>query len=81
MLFIEAAKGAKAMDAKTLMATFEKVKTPIDLGTVGPWSMVGKTNQIPGFSRIVNPTIDIGVVENGEVIAKTGFVNPFEPPK
>ena len=80
MLFAEAAKGAKAMESKALMEAFEAVKKPIELKTVGPWSVVGKLNQIPGFSRIVNPTIDIGVVENGEVIAKTGFINPFAPP-
>jgi branched-chain amino acid transport system substrate-binding protein len=81
-LFAEAAKGAKKFDAKTLMATFEAVSTPIELGTSGPWSMVGKTNQVPGFSRIVNPTITVGVVEGGEIVSKGGgFVNPLAPPE
>jgi branched-chain amino acid transport system substrate-binding protein len=81
-LFAEASKGTKGFDPKALMATFEKVSTPIELGTSGPWSMVGKTDQIPGFSRIVNPTITVGVIEGGEIVSKGGgFVNPLGPPE
>jgi branched-chain amino acid transport system substrate-binding protein len=80
-LFAEAAKGAKQFEPKALMAAFEAVSKPIELGTSGPWSMVGKTNQIPGFSRIVNPTVTVGVVEGGEIVSKGGgFVNPLGPP-
>jgi ABC-type branched-subunit amino acid transport system substrate-binding protein len=81
-LFAAAAGGAKSFDPAGLQAAFEKVAKPIELGTSGPWSVVGKTGQIPGFSRIVNPTIVTGVIEGGEAVSSgTGeFVNPFAPP-
>jgi branched-chain amino acid transport system substrate-binding protein len=81
-LFADAAAGAKSFDSAGLQATFEKVAKPIELGTSGPWSVVGKTNKIPGFSRIVNPTIVTGQIEGG-VYKSSGsgeFVNPFAPP-
>jgi ABC-type branched-subunit amino acid transport system substrate-binding protein len=79
-LFAKAAAGAKRFDKAGLMAAFRKVTKPINVGTAGPWSVVGKLRKIPGFSRIVNPTVVFGTVRGGRVAPMAGgFVNPFIP--
>jgi ABC-type branched-subunit amino acid transport system substrate-binding protein len=77
-LFAKAAVGAKRFTNVGLLAAFRAVARPINIGTAGPWSIVGKTGKIPGFSRIVNPTVVFGTVRGGKVVPMPGgFVNPF----
>ena len=77
-LFAEGAKTATSFDPATMMSTFQSISTPIDIRTLGPWSVVGNTGKIAGAPRIVNPTVTLGTIRNGEYISDgKGFVNPF----
>jgi ABC-type branched-subunit amino acid transport system substrate-binding protein len=77
-LFVQAASRGTRFDAFGLMATFRNIKKPIDIKTSGPWSVVGKLGKVPGFARIVNPTVTFGVVKSGKVVPQgKGFTNPL----
>lgn len=79
-LFAKAAAQADGTDAATLMKTFEGITEPIDIETSGPWSMAD-AGKVPGFARIVNPTVTFGTVEGGRVVPDgDGFINPLAPP-
>ena len=77
-LFAQAAARGKKFTSAGLWATFRTIARPIDIKTSGPWSVVGKLGKIPGFSRIVNPTVTFGVVRAGKVVPQgKGFTNPL----
>jgi hypothetical protein len=77
-LFAQAAARGTKFTPAGLWATFRTIARPIDIKTSGPWSVVGKLGKIPGFSRIVNPTVTFGVVRGGKVVPQgKGFTNPL----
>ena len=77
-LFVQAASRGTRFDAAGLMTTFRNIKKPIDIKTSGPWSVAGKLGKVPGFARIVNPTVTFGVVKGGKVVPQSkGFTNPL----
>ncbi|HEY3713358.1 MAG TPA: ABC transporter substrate-binding protein [Jatrophihabitantaceae bacterium] len=77
-VFAKAVVSAKSVDAKGITAALNSVSTPIDVGTVGPWQAAGVTSPLKDFSRILNPTVTYGVVQNGKLVSNgKGFINPF----
>jgi branched-chain amino acid transport system substrate-binding protein len=77
-LFAEVAGTLDEYDSAAILDAFSQLKQPIDLGTVGPYSVSGKLGSVPGFERIVNPFVQGGVLEGGEIHPNgKGFVNPF----
>ncbi|WP_375476569.1 ABC transporter substrate-binding protein [uncultured Jatrophihabitans sp.] len=66
-LFAKVAATAKSTDAAGILAAFTGLSTPVDVGTVAPYAVAGKTSPVKGFSRIFNPTVQDGTVDNGEV--------------
>ncbi|MTD55480.1 ABC transporter substrate-binding protein [Amycolatopsis sp. RM579] len=77
-LFAKVAAQASVVEPATLITTLDHLNSPIDIQTSGPWSVAGKLNTIPGFSRIVNPMVTFGTVRGGKVVPQQGgFENPF----
>ncbi len=77
-LFAKVAGLARTYDAAGLITTLDHISTPINIGTAGPWSVLGKLNAIKGFSRIVNPTVTFGTIQGGKVVPQPGgFSDPF----
>lgn len=77
-LFAAGTKSTTSFDPATIMKTFAATSTPINIGTLGPWSVVGKAGKVAGATRIVNPTVTFGTITNGQYTSDgKGFVNPF----
>jgi branched-chain amino acid transport system substrate-binding protein len=78
MLFAKVAGAAHATTASAVLAAFNNLSTPVDLGTYAPYKVVGSVPPLPAFPRMFNPTVTNGVFENGAVQPDgKGFVNPF----
>jgi branched-chain amino acid transport system substrate-binding protein len=79
MLFAKVtAKMTLAIDAPGVLAAFNDLSTPIDVGSIAPWSIAGKTPPDPQFSRLLNPSVQIGIVRDGVIVPDgAGFVDPF----
>jgi branched-chain amino acid transport system substrate-binding protein len=78
MLYATVARQDKAYDAASVLNAFKTLSTPINVGTLAPFKVVGAEQPLPQYTRIFNPTVQIGSVVNGNVEANgKGFVNPF----
>jgi branched-chain amino acid transport system substrate-binding protein len=78
MLFAQAMKGQTNFSASNVLSVMNNISTPINLGVAGPYVVKGAVSPIPGFHNIYNPTITLGVLENGVIKQAAGpaFVNP-----
>jgi ABC-type branched-subunit amino acid transport system substrate-binding protein len=78
MLFAQAMKGQTNFSASNVLSVMNNLSTPINLGVTGPYKVKGSPSPIPGFPNIHNPTITLGVLENGVIKQAAGpaFVNP-----
>jgi ABC-type branched-subunit amino acid transport system substrate-binding protein len=77
-LLAKAIASATSFDAAGITDALKGVSAPINIGTVGPWRASGVTSPLAAYSRILNPTVIYGVVQDGAVKSDgTGFVNPF----
>jgi ABC-type branched-subunit amino acid transport system substrate-binding protein len=78
MLFAEAMKGQTNFSASNVLSVMNNLLTPINLGVAGPYVVKGAVSPISGFHNIYNPTITLGVLQNGVVKQAPGpaFVNP-----
>ena len=78
MLFAQAMKGQTNFSASNVLSVMNNLSTPIDLGVTGPYKVKGAVSPIPAFPNIHNPTITLGVLENGVIKQAAGpaFVNP-----
>src|ERR1700677_747501 len=77
MLFAKVMKGQTNFTASHVLSLMKNISAPINLGVAGPYVVKGAVSPIAGFPNIYNPTITLGVLENG-VIKQSGptFVNP-----
>jgi branched-chain amino acid transport system substrate-binding protein len=77
MLFAKVMKGQTNFTASHVLSLMKNISAPISLGVAGPYVVKGAVSPIAGFPNIYNPTITLGVLENG-VIKQSGptFVNP-----
>jgi branched-chain amino acid transport system substrate-binding protein len=78
MLFTQAMKGQTNFSASNVLSVMNSLSTPVDLGVAGPYVVKGAVSPIPGFHNIYNPTIALGVLQNGVIKQAAGptFVNP-----
>jgi ABC-type branched-subunit amino acid transport system substrate-binding protein len=78
MLFAQAMKGQTNFSASNVLSVMNNISTPIDLGVTGPYKVKGSPSPIPAFPNIHNPTITLGVLDNGVIKQQGGaaFVNP-----
>ena len=78
MLFAQAMKGQTNFSASNVLSVMNNLSTPINLGVTGPYKVKGSPSPIPGFPNIHNPTITLGVLQNGVIKPAAGpaFVNP-----
>jgi branched-chain amino acid transport system substrate-binding protein len=76
-LFAAGAADVQEFDSSSVLAAFDGVSTPIDIGTIAPWLIAGQTSPLPAFPRILNPSVSISSVTDGIVVAKGGFIDPF----
>jgi ABC-type branched-subunit amino acid transport system substrate-binding protein len=77
-LFAKVAGAAKATDAGSVLAALNGLSSPVDIQVAAPFSVVGKTSPLSSFPRIVNPTVQDGVLKNGVLTPNgKGFTNPF----
>jgi branched-chain amino acid transport system substrate-binding protein len=78
---LSGASGASSSEAPTseqILAAFNGITTPIQLGTIGPFGPPPAKPYVPGYDRIFSPTVNNGVVKNGVLQPDgKGFVNPF----
>jgi ABC-type branched-subunit amino acid transport system substrate-binding protein len=78
MLFAQAMKGQTNFSASNVLSVMNNLSTPVDLGVAGPYVVKGAVSPISGFHNIYNPTITLGVLQNGVIKQAPGpaFVNP-----
>lgn len=77
-LFVQVLKSSKATSAKDFMAAMDNLSTPVDVGTIAPYKVKGVTSPVPAYPRLLNPTVQFGVLQNGVIKPDgKGFVNPF----
>jgi ABC-type branched-subunit amino acid transport system substrate-binding protein len=78
MLFAQAMKGQTNFSASNVLSVMNNLSTPINLGVTAPYKVKGAVSPIVGFPNIHNPTITLGVLQNGVIKQAAGpaFVNP-----
>jgi ABC-type branched-subunit amino acid transport system substrate-binding protein len=78
MLFAQAMKGQTNFSPSNVLSVMNNLSTPINLGVTGPYVVKGAVSPIPAFPNIHNPTITLGVLDNGVIKQQAGpaFVNP-----
>ena len=78
MLYAAVARDAKAYTSAAVLQAFNTLSTPVNVGTIAPYKVVGAVQPLPQYTRIFNPTVQIGSVVNGNVEANgKGFIDPF----
>jgi branched-chain amino acid transport system substrate-binding protein len=77
-LFAKVAATLKSWDPATVLRAFENISTPVDIGVIALYHTAGVTSPVSAYSRILNPTAQVGVVQNGTIEPNgQGFFNPF----
>ena len=72
------ASSAQTPTSEQILAAFNGITTPIQLGTIGPFGPPPAKPYAPGYDRIFSPAVSNGVVKNGVLEPDgKGFVNPF----
>jgi hypothetical protein len=72
---------AKASSNEEVLAAFENLSDPVDIGTIAPYKVKGVTSPITGgfepAPRMFNQKVQLGTMQNGKFVATGGFVDPF----
>lgn len=70
--------GAAAPTSAQVLAAYNGITKPIELGTFGPFGPPPAQPYVPGYDRMFSPSVQNGIVE-GAVVEPDGkgFVNPF----
>jgi branched-chain amino acid transport system substrate-binding protein len=80
-LFAAVVEQTKATTKAAVLAAFKGLDTPVSVGTIGPYKVVGVTSPITkGYEaapRIFNQTVQMGTVEDDQFKASGGLVDPF----
>jgi branched-chain amino acid transport system substrate-binding protein len=79
MLFAAVTRRTHATNSTAVLRAFNFLDTPVVLGTIAPYRVVGQKSPLPKlYPRIFNATIAVGTIEGGKVVANgTGFSDPF----
>jgi branched-chain amino acid transport system substrate-binding protein len=69
---------ATTLDNAAFNDALANLSTPIDIGVLAPWSVQGVTSPLPAFPRVLNATVQVGVVRGGKIVPNgNGYQNPF----
>jgi branched-chain amino acid transport system substrate-binding protein len=75
---VMATSTATTYDNTAFDAALANLSTPIDTGVLAPWSVKGATSPLSSFPRVLNPSAQAGVVQNGKIVPDgKGFFDPF----
>jgi ABC-type branched-subunit amino acid transport system substrate-binding protein len=71
-------KGDAAPTSAQILAAFNAINKPVELGTIGPFGPPPTKPYAPGFDRMFSATVQNGVVKGGVPQPDgKGYVNPF----
>jgi ABC-type branched-subunit amino acid transport system substrate-binding protein len=79
-LFVKVAETSTAatLDSAAFDQALANLSTPVDIGVIAPWSVKGVTSPVADFPRVLNPTVQVGVVHGGKIVPDgKGYLNPF----
>jgi branched-chain amino acid transport system substrate-binding protein len=77
-LFAKAMSGQSSYTAAHVLQVFNTLSRSLRIGVAAPYSVKGKKSPLAEFTRIFNPTVQDGTLQNGAVVANgKGFINPF----
>jgi ABC-type branched-subunit amino acid transport system substrate-binding protein len=69
---------ATTLDAAAFDAALANLSTPIDISVIAPYKVAGVTSPLPDFPRVLNATVQVGTVHNGQIVPDgKGFSDPF----
>lgn len=75
---VMATSTATTLDNTAFNAALANLSTPVDIGVLAPWAVKGVTSPVSTFPRILNATVQVGVVHGGKIVPDgSGFLNPF----
>ncbi|MGI5518930.1 ABC transporter substrate-binding protein [Streptomyces sp. CA-106131] len=78
-LFAAVVKPLDKIDAASVTKALNTMTAPVDIGAVAPWQIAGKKPPVPEWPRVVNTSVQIGIVRNGAIQPNgEGFINPFD---
>jgi ABC-type branched-subunit amino acid transport system substrate-binding protein len=78
-LFAEVAKRITGtIDAASVLKAMTNLATPVDLGVMEPYKVVGQTSPIPEAPRIFNFSVIFDKVANGALTAMGSPLNPID---
>lgn len=80
MLFADILNQSETMvtDGRSVAAVLNELSTPVSTGLVGPWAVAGRISPLADAPRILNPTVILGTVRDGQIVATDDkFVDPF----
>jgi hypothetical protein len=72
------ANGSAAPTSAQILAAFNAITKPVELGTIGPFGPPPTKPYAPGFNRMFSATVQNGIVKGGVPQPDgEGYVNPF----
>jgi ABC-type branched-subunit amino acid transport system substrate-binding protein len=73
-----ATSDAATLDSAAFNAALAGLSTPIDISVIAPYKIAGVTSPLPDFPRVLNATVQVGTVHNGQIVPDgKGFSDPF----
>lgn len=77
-LFAKVAIQGKAYTSADLLSAMNSLSAPVDIGTAAPYTTTGTSPLASTYPRILNPTVQFGVIKGGQLVSSGGgFENPF----
>jgi branched-chain amino acid transport system substrate-binding protein len=69
---------SSTLDSAAFDAALTSLSTPIDINVIAPYKVAGVTSPLPDFPRVLNATVQVGTVHNGQLVPDgKGFSDPF----
>lgn len=75
--FADIAKTLPTVTRASVLHAYQTLKTPIDVGTSAPFSVVGSSSPLSGAPQLHSADVMYSEIENGQYKPLGGFVNPF----
>jgi branched-chain amino acid transport system substrate-binding protein len=80
LMFADIAKTLPTVTRASVLSAYQNLKTPINVGTSAPFSVVGSPSPLPDAPQLHSTDVVYSEIENGQYRPLGGFVNPFVPP-
>jgi ABC-type branched-subunit amino acid transport system substrate-binding protein len=77
--FADIAKTLPAVTRASVLNAYQNLKTPIDVGTSAPFSVVGSPSPLSTAPQLHSADVMYSEIENGQYKPIGTFVNPFTP--